>query len=369
MTTNSSAIESEPLVSDVLAIREFTYDDGELVGLTYLQPILPGINEAQCPGGKHSAPQPDHSCGFYAFDDPEKRFGVPTGIRTMEGISAVVRLSGTVIVGEAGLRAERMEVVALATESSDLRNELADKFGVPGFPNRKAMVEVFPIERIDRPEPEPSRLETAAKKLDPVISRLKKFNRFLNRTGTTIALLRLGMYSLIAAVSVVFLHIQMELYGSEGINAFGPVAVVLVMLIILPVKSILAHLLLFAGMAISFAQLTPEHLEGIPDDVDHFLAVTAFNVFIFSLVALIKLIMDRTSMRSRPLTLDPSLANGAASGSPLSAPLRGGGAAASGAVANTSSLRPSRANLNKALNLSRRLPPRLYTPKGGDNNG
>lgn len=143
--------DTEPMVGDVYAFRGFTTSPtGALVGMTYLQPILPGENRARCPhNSDHEAPAVDCSCGFYAFDS------TPNTWRPGQ-IDAVVKLSGRVIVCERGVRAEIMEVVALAGGS----RFIADGMGIPWFEDQNHMIETFPITQITRPEPEPDEEDT-----------------------------------------------------------------------------------------------------------------------------------------------------------------------------------------------------------------
>lgn len=135
----------EPMAGDVYAFRGFeASSSGELVGMTYLQPILPGANRARCPRGEnHEAPAADCTCGFYAFDTE------PNTWRPGQ-IDAVVKLSGRVIVCERGVRAEIMEVVALSGGG----RFIADGMGIPWFEASSEMLKHFPVTQIERPEEE-----------------------------------------------------------------------------------------------------------------------------------------------------------------------------------------------------------------------
>lgn len=136
---------ADTVVGDIYAFRGFTVNNmGDLVGLTFRQPILAGMNKARCPvNPNHHAPDPGCKCGFYAFDsDPEAW--------APHQIDSVVRLSGKIVVCERGIRAEIMEIVALTGGN----RSLADGMNVPWFQDRESMLEHFPITTIDRPEVE-----------------------------------------------------------------------------------------------------------------------------------------------------------------------------------------------------------------------
>mgnify|MGYP000992438220 CR=1 FL=1 len=355
-SSNFSAIRNaEPLVSDVLAVREFIYADGELAGLTYKQPLLPGINEAQCPSGRHSAPEPGHSCGFYAFDDPSKRFGSFSELYGDDEIAAVVRLSGRVIVCESGVRAERMELVAFSTASMDMRNELEDKFSVPGFATREKMLDVFQVEKLERQEPKPKRLDAIAdkvsasvKRLNPVASKLKRLKKFLDRTGVTNIFWRSVVYTMLAFFGAAFIFMELTLYGREGVNVFGPFVATMLVLIMASTRSVMAHVLILASLIISMSQVTSTTFEGVPEDVLHFASVTAFNIVIISFSVLMMRFFGWFSTTTPSALVTPG----------------GGSSSGSGSMHGAAS-----SNLNLALNSRRTLPPRAYVPKGGDNDG
>lgn len=132
----------EPMVGDVYAFRGFSVSStGDLVGMTYLQPILPGANRARCPhDDSHTAPEVDCTCGFYAFDSE------PNTWRSGQ-LDAVVKLSGKVIVCEDGVRAEIMEIVAI----SGGNRFIADGMRIPWFEDLSEMLKHFPITQIERP--------------------------------------------------------------------------------------------------------------------------------------------------------------------------------------------------------------------------
>lgn len=149
----------EPVTGDIYALRHFNIDmKGNLVGVTFKQPISKGIHEAQCGVDRsedsHASPDEDCSCGFYAFDKLEnfKDKGNPFRAEVV----AVVRLSGKIIICEKGVRAQRIEVVAIADSGIQLRPGLrqsaANKLGVPLFSSVHDMIQKFPTTPIERPE-------------------------------------------------------------------------------------------------------------------------------------------------------------------------------------------------------------------------
>lgn len=66
---------------------------------------------SRCADG--TAPNPSCHCGFYAYYDPRHDF-----YRTSTGwyVKAVVELSGRILMGSLGVRAERMEIKAIAPD-------------------------------------------------------------------------------------------------------------------------------------------------------------------------------------------------------------------------------------------------------------
>lgn len=148
--------KTEPIVGDVYATRIFTLqrnDAGEveLVGFTYRQPILPGVNQAQCglEDGYHAAPAPGCTCGWYAYDEERRWSDDPVYVE------AIVRLSGKIVVCERGLKAAELEVVALAhgaaaAEGELLREYLKANRQIEEFPTSQAMLSAYPLSRMQR---------------------------------------------------------------------------------------------------------------------------------------------------------------------------------------------------------------------------
>lgn len=143
----------ESRIEDLLASRSFVLEDfgdgPRLTGLSFKQPILEGINEAHCPIKDHATPSDKCSCGFYVYDEPS---GGLWGSRPANSVDAVVRISGRVVVHDRGVRAQCMEILALASTDSETRDELlkvAPK--TPLFENLEDALLEFPISKLDRP--------------------------------------------------------------------------------------------------------------------------------------------------------------------------------------------------------------------------
>lgn len=170
----SSAIdEREYLVGDVLAFKQFRivceksgwlkkrYGEPRLVSANprLLQEYGTGVNHAQCPHRnaeemRHpESPLPDEecSCGFYALKDC--RDWITERFSGELVVDAVIRLSGKVIVGEKGYRAEKLEIVAMAPRFQDeltmsLLQELQEREfqDVPLFSSSSVMAGEFMLE-------------------------------------------------------------------------------------------------------------------------------------------------------------------------------------------------------------------------------
>ena len=155
----------EPVVGEVLALRSFNIDTTTwtLGGLTFHQEIAPGVNLAQCAHTNtsdaehqaHIAPVPGCTCGWYAYDEV-RHWNGPSTPRwpTGQEVFAVVRLSGKIIVCERGLKAEEMEVLAVAVDpayTALIHSVLPD---VKVFLDEESMLEQYPLQRLSRGEDE-----------------------------------------------------------------------------------------------------------------------------------------------------------------------------------------------------------------------
>lgn len=149
---NSPAEESR--IEDLLATRSFILEDfgdgPQLTGLSFRQPILEGVNEAHCPIAKHDAPSEKCSCGFYVYDETD---GALWRNRPDNSFEAVVRVSGRVVLHDRGLRAQCMEVLALASGDEETRAKLrVAKPNIPLFESLDEALSEFPITKLDRPD-------------------------------------------------------------------------------------------------------------------------------------------------------------------------------------------------------------------------
>lgn len=145
---NAIQTNSTDVIQDIYAARRFILEQTpsglQLTGLTFKQPIVDGINIAACGAFDHEAPLAECTCGFYAYDDQESQFGI--------GIDAVVKLSGRIIVCHSGVRAERLEIVAIASPSEEIRDGLTEVTSAPIFDSREKMYAKFPVSKLKRPE-------------------------------------------------------------------------------------------------------------------------------------------------------------------------------------------------------------------------
>jgi hypothetical protein len=128
----------EPQVGEIRALRTFRIGPG---GVLY--PLFndtawgDGTNAARCPLPRaqgddltsHQAPDPDCTCGFYAYADEHASSDYPNARHVL----AVVACWGRVIAGTRGLRAEHARVEAIWM-SDAVPRELADMVasGYPG---------------------------------------------------------------------------------------------------------------------------------------------------------------------------------------------------------------------------------------------
>lgn len=152
-------ITQDYLVGSVFAFRSFRIDPitRTLGGVAYHQEIAPGVNIAQCArhttDETHTAPQEGCTCGWYAYDEDRvwgnplrKRPSTPWGLH----VSAIVRLSGKIIVCERGLKAEYMEVVAVATDPSNANIVAECLPDVEVFFKEAPMLEKYPLQKLSR---------------------------------------------------------------------------------------------------------------------------------------------------------------------------------------------------------------------------
>lgn len=146
------------LVGGVLAFREFNlYGEGASIGgLTYNQPVLPGRNVAQCPihrdDSDHVAPVENCKCGWYAYDE-HRHWSQPQGYPRLDRkgrFSAVVSLSGKLVVCERGVKAQHMKVVAVTAHPADEAAVRAILPDVKFYNTEVDMLASHPLTELDR---------------------------------------------------------------------------------------------------------------------------------------------------------------------------------------------------------------------------
>lgn len=99
------------------------------------------------------APEPTCRCGFYAHYDPHGSFYDHTSASFANGapVKGVCQVSGRVLMGEKGVRAERIEILGIAPGEvrflpSSIREmaKISERYQVPAFESVAEMVESFP---------------------------------------------------------------------------------------------------------------------------------------------------------------------------------------------------------------------------------
>lgn len=147
----------EPQVGEVRAIRTFRVGPGGLLyPLFGRTPWVAGPNRARCRADEdadHRAPDPECTCGFYAYSD-EKWAGEYPYARS---VLAVVCCWGRIITGTRGLRAEyaRIEALWLGPEvPSDLVDGVRTNYpDVQLYERREEMLRGHPATPLEGAEP------------------------------------------------------------------------------------------------------------------------------------------------------------------------------------------------------------------------
>lgn len=164
MPTHSDfkTFSKEPIVGDILATRIFSLTSkGILKSHNHETLFSDGINQALCmnPMRSHeslaSAPNDNCSCGFYVYDS--KNIWWDDNKTNDDGehlIKAVVRVSGKVLLCERGLRAQKIEILAVSIPKSvcDCQIEkLKENYpNIRIFQNDKEMLNNYEIVTLDR---------------------------------------------------------------------------------------------------------------------------------------------------------------------------------------------------------------------------
>lgn len=131
----------------------------------------PGEHEAFCVNvqfrnsKEHEVPGPSCQCGFWAYYTPES---TKIGSTVEWTALAAVQVWGDVVLGEKGVRAQKMQIVGLMPPQEvvfheDVRivqawNDLVMKLGVPQFWSKAELLEFFPPQDVSEllPKPEPA---------------------------------------------------------------------------------------------------------------------------------------------------------------------------------------------------------------------
>lgn len=156
----------------------------------------PGVNYAQCySNGNHEPPDKDcrtvgHGCGFYGWHT-----GFPDGFdnHVTFPLLGVIRVSGRIILGTKGFRAQKAEIEAFApalprTGQWGLVQELADHFGVQAMPSGEDAFAAYPPDDLSAlfPEPEPG-LEDGLKRMGAALMETVQLTAGLTTSVTGVA--------------------------------------------------------------------------------------------------------------------------------------------------------------------------------------
>jgi hypothetical protein len=159
----------EPQVGEIRAVRTFRVGPGgALYPLFSNTPWGDGANTARCravrlaatSGPSHPAPDPDCTCGFYAYASDSAASEYPNARHVL----AVVACWGRVIAGTRGVRAEHARVEAIwmsATVPPELAAMVRERYpAVSVYADKVAMLAEHPPTELDCYE-EPARAEAA----------------------------------------------------------------------------------------------------------------------------------------------------------------------------------------------------------------
>jgi hypothetical protein len=163
----------EPQVGEIRALRTFRVGPGgRLYPLFSNTPWVDGPNTATCrmvelAGGAikpHTAPEPDCSCGFYAYGSEASTGEYPHARHVL----AVVSCWGRVIAGTRGLRAQygRVEAIWLSDAvPAALVAEVAERYpSVARYRDKAPMLAEYPPSELDCYDPEESHRPSRARR-------------------------------------------------------------------------------------------------------------------------------------------------------------------------------------------------------------
>jgi hypothetical protein len=135
---------SDLVVGEVRGYRAWKLgSDGFLWGLSGLHRWESATDEADCvlsgiAGVDHPAPFPGCKSGLYAY------YRATTASPTVGEVFGVVAVAGRVILATRGMKAERMTILALVTDDALLDEWLGERYGVPFYPSREALLADYP---------------------------------------------------------------------------------------------------------------------------------------------------------------------------------------------------------------------------------
>ena len=165
---------NEPIVDDVYATRVFKLNnDGSLESAVKGQIFINGINKAVCTPlerkRRHYAddvPNDKCSCGFYVYDNKNIWWGANDFDDLI--VKAVVRISGKVLLCNRGLRAEKLEIVALTIPDyvdEKIIAKLTNNYrNVRTFSNHVNMLNAYEVKQFERETREYNFVQTSLKK-------------------------------------------------------------------------------------------------------------------------------------------------------------------------------------------------------------
>lgn len=158
LQNNFAGMEAEFAPGSIRGVRAWNVHPvhDELRGLTYPMPWGPGQNEARCyrlmpfevllsrtpsfPIQGHRVPEPECTCGFYAYFGGVQTYPGPTEFSPF--VFGVIEAFGRVLIGTQGFRAEKARILAL---TSFYPAEMLRRYGnIPMFDNFGKMIAEFP---------------------------------------------------------------------------------------------------------------------------------------------------------------------------------------------------------------------------------
>lgn len=152
----------EPQVGEIRAIRTFRIGPGGRLYPLFSNTAWPdGAQTAQCAqaqltgGTAHAAPDPECTCGFYAYASAAAAAEHPNSRHVL----AVIACWGRIIAGTRGLRAQHARIEALwmsPTVPPNLATQVASRYSsVQTYDQPSVMLAAHPLTELDCYEPDP----------------------------------------------------------------------------------------------------------------------------------------------------------------------------------------------------------------------